>query len=367
MKFSIDRGVLDGALRRVAPFAEPRSPIPIIGCIKMVATENILSLSATDTDAIIAERLPLMGAEPGSICIEAGRLRSLVGSLRAKETVELWTDKSQLRIVSGHTKAAFETWQDGDFPEFGTAFPDPQIRVSAGELDRVLAMTVPVMGTDNDRAYLCGLSLNYERDGISAAASDGRRGAVFRLAHDGLAEFPAIILPRPVCGKLRSLLKGANGAIQIAITPTRARLSTGEWSVITKLIDGNFPDHNRWMAQLRDTPVLADSDELSDILARIESAVDMDNAKLKQRGAHAEIGDGVMKLTGGHGAIRDQMTIEYSGPPIEVGFNTSHFREAVSALDSKQVEIHLLDAVSPIRVCVPEETEENFTIMPYRV
>lgn len=367
MKFSIDRSVLDGALRRVAPFAEPRSPIPIIGCIKLEATENSLALSATDTDAIIAEQLPLLAAEPGSVCVEADRLRSLVGSLRAKETVEIWTDKSQLRIVSGHTKAAFETWQDGDFPAFGEAFPEAQIHVKAGEFDRVMAMTVPVMATDNDKAYLRGLSLNYERDGISAAASDGRRGAVFRLLHDSLMEFPAIILPRPVCGKLRSLFKGITGTIRIAITPTRTRISTDQWSVVTKLIDGTFPDHNRWVAPPRETPILADSEELSAILARIESAIDMDNAKLKQRGAHAEIGDGVMKLTGGQGAIHDQMTIEYSGPPIEVGFNTAHFREAVSALGSKQVEIHLLDAVSPIRVCVPEETEENFTIMPYRV
>jgi DNA polymerase III sliding clamp (beta) subunit (PCNA family) len=372
VRFSIDRDPLAAALRRVALFADPKSPIALWGCVKLDVTETGLSLSAADKSLGATIQLPLMlPADPGAICTPAARLAKLTASLRPDEPVEigysLQSDRTVLTLQSGLTLATLAAANPADFPTFNPSLPAPQIRVKAGELDRVLAMMIPAMGDDADRIVLWGLSLAYERNSIAVAACDGVLGAVCRMHAHEVSEFPSIILPRPLCIKLRTLLKDDLGMVEISITPSTARIAASDWVIVSALINGEFPSPKHWTAASVEHPVIIDSEEFAAILARISAAVDFDSEKLRQRGAIATFNDGVMHLRDARRLIEDQMVVAYgTETPNEMAFNTIHMQTAISAISATKIELHFIDRGSAIRICALGEPDEAFTTTPYR-
>jgi hypothetical protein len=107
MRFTLDQPILAAALQRAVAFADTRSPIPILACVKLEVSESSLSLCSTNMTFGMTASVPLVGAEPGSVATEAARLANLVASLRPGEPVELHRDPALtgMGVRSGRTKA----------------------------------------------------------------------------------------------------------------------------------------------------------------------------------------------------------------------------------------------------------------------
>lgn len=370
MKFTVERNALNAALGRAAPLCDTRSPIPILACLRLSAGDAGLAILGTDMDAAINETVPVALEIAGTICTPADSLRKLIGALPAGLSVEFEREQSGLRVRCGKTSAVFETLPPDDYPEFSPERGGEPFRVKAVEFSRVLSAALPSMSTDRDRAYLNGLCLRSGREGIAAIATDGHRGAIFRLSADAPAEFPETILPRQIGASLAGLLKGNAGDLEIAIGETKARFASDNWSLITKLIDGSFPDFTRWQAQLTPAPAIIPADDLSAALDRLDTWSPIGAAALNHRGVYFTLADNSMQLrrgpAGGHG-IDDEIAVGYAGAPVAFGANGRYVQDALTALGDGEVEFHVIDAGSTIRLCRRGEQFENATILPMRI
>lgn len=369
MRFTIDRNALNAALGRVAPLVDPRSPIPILSCLRFSAGDGGVTITGTDMDAAITETVPATLAESGVICAPGESLRKLIGALPPGLAIEFEREQSGLRVRCGKTSAAFETLPADDYPEFSAERSGEPFRVKAADFLRVLSATVPPMSSDKDRHYLNGLYLHAGRDGIAAVSTDGYRGAVLRLPAERRPEFPKTILPRSICINLLALLKGQPDDLEISIGETKARFTAGNWSLVTKLIDGAFPDFTRWQAKRVETPAIIPADDLSAALARLDTWVPMGAAASNHRGIHFALSGGTMQMrrgpVGSHG-IDDEIAIGYAGPDVEFSANGRYFDDALDALDDGEIELHVSDAGATIRLCRCGEEFENVTIKTMR-
>ena len=373
MKFTTDQPPLADWLKRVASVADERSPAPLFQCVRIDITETKLSLSATNSLFNMRSGYGLLAGEPGSVSTPAGRLASLVGSLRpdAPVTIAYETvgpnNAPHLRVRSGRTNVLLEAIDPIDLPVFASKFPEPQISVTVAEFDAMLAFTAPAMEDTPDRPALWGVGLFYEPPGdVYAAATDGRSGALYHLDASA-SEFPTIILPRPLCQKLRILLKGQNEEIKIAINPRSVQFLTSDWGLIGKIIDAEPMAYKRWMPGLVDNPVTINTAELGAILNRFEAATDMDNIKLKQHGAVLSFANQTLRLRNAPRTFEDQMAVVYEGEPDELGINSVHFREAISVIGQEEVELHYRNREAPIRVCAPGVSDKAFITTPYSI
>lgn len=371
MNIVVERDTFAACLSRVAPFAA-KSTIPVLECVKLEASGQMkLIASATDMDASISETIAASSDEPWTVCVPADRLRSLVSGLPSGSQVTLTKDGVRLSLRSGHTKAAFDIERADAFPEFKSEFPDtPQFSVKAGELDRVMAMLIPSVSDRNERPYLCGIHLCLERKGISAVSTDGYRGTFARMINNGeLHDFPSIILPRNSCVRLRSLIKGFTGAVDFFVSASQIRMVGPNWALTGKLIDGIFPDHNRWIAPKLPAAAGIKADDLSPAIERALPLLE-GGANLKFRGIHIKIERGVLLLRGGPidaPVIQDQLDAEYDGDPVDVGCNAKYMRDAIAALGGGELELHVTDPTTPFRVNGRGEEDECVTIFPARV
>lgn len=375
MQFVSNQDTLATWLKRAAMFADTKSPIPIYGYIKFDVLPGGLALSACNSTFMFHTEIgltDLVPPIPGAICVQADRISDLVAALRPNCPVEISRDGSRLHLRSGRTRADLDTLPANEFPVFNTAFRQPQIVTTTAELDRVINRTLPAMGEEPDRAMLWGMSLQYvqphDEGMISVAGCDGTIFSLSSLFAEQVKAFPAAIIPRPVCQKLHTLLKGSIGRADITINPSIARISTKEWMIVTKLIDAIYPSHDQLTATPVETPVVLTSGEFLAILHRIEAATDFDSKKLKQRGCLASFDENSMTVRDEQRVITDVMDADYGDTaPEEIGFNAAHMAEAITAIDAPQIELHFTDRASRIRICAAGDIEESFTTMPYSI
>jgi DNA polymerase-3 subunit beta len=376
MKLTTDQQPLAEWLQRAAAVADERSPATAFHCVRLDATASALTISAgNQLFNLTTAGLPLLAAEPGSVSTPAARIAALIASLRPNAAVEISFDQTasaednRLRIKSGRTNVALQGLDPLALPVFTHEFPETQIRVIASELDRILTFTMPAMEVASTRPALWGMSLSYEatEEGGRAvgAASDGRVGAVCYI-HAEATEFPAVILPRPLCQKLHSFLKGDTSEIEIAITGRAIRLKTAAWTIMSSLVDAIPPPYKQWMPPLVAQPVTLDSAELASILARLQISTDMDNPKLRQHGAVLNCADQMLRLRDGSHSFEDVMSAVCERD-AQIGVNALHIGEALSVIAAEQVELHFVDRYSPIRICAAGATEDAFVTMAYSI
>lgn len=372
MKFTIGRDPLAAVIGRVAPFVQSRSTIPILGCIKIEATDKAVTFSATDMDAhftetVIADAVSADVSEPGMACLPGEGIKGLVNSLPARSAVEIDDAKQRLNIRCGRTVAHFNIEAfAADFPAFKSEFPAPQITVKAAELDRVMAAVSASMSTERMRPYFCGTYVTKRGDDLVAVATDGHRlmHSTFAL-DDASADFEGIIVPAPTCLRLRALLRGHKAPVQIAITPERMLFTSGLWSLTSKLIDGTFPEYERVEAAAVEVPVRFSGDEMLPVLERaaaLSETTETHGVRVIFEASSLWIEAGPKDAP----VLRDAIAATFSGASLAFAVNSTYLRDGINALGGGAMELHFRDQGSPFRLCGEGQTADRATIFGLR-
>ena len=173
------------------------------------------------------------------------------------------------------------------------------------------------------------------------------------------------IVPRKAVHELTRFLKETEEPITLEMNPSHIRFSRPGATLTTKIIDGKFPDYRSVMTQNLTQTVIAQRSELYDVLAR---AAVLTNEKY--RGIRLELNQNSLKVVAhnpDHEEARDEIVVEYSGDPIEIGFNVTYLMEALRALTEDKVEIHVQDGNSGCLLRSPGNEATQYLIMPMRL
>lgn len=367
MRFEIERDALNVALNRVTPFAEARSPIPILASVKIAPTSGGLVLSATDMTMALNDTVECPVSEGNAVCVDASRLSAFVKSL-LPGSINATLANDRLVLTSRRSRATFPIREAADYPIMGEPKTPIEFDLPAADLGRVIAATMPYISNEQNRYYLAGTHFRSTGSRLYACATDGNRLSLALIEVPAPEEMPQIILPKATCERLRALAQGYS-MIHMAIAADKAVFSASSWRLMSKVIDGTFPDYSRVIPPLTKQPALIDSEALSRTVSRIASMVDPDGSRAHGVRLQFE-GSGLVALGGGHTPndpeIRDELDITYDGKPLDIGLQARYLLGAIDTLATDQIELHMEDAGSPFRLCRPGETEESVTLMGYR-
>lgn len=366
LNLEIAHDQLAAPLRRVAAVADPRSPVPAYGAIKLVSDEFGLSLTAANSVQLLVERIDMPDLDAGLAYVSAARLRDLVGSFDRTQPVKISED-TQIKLQSGRTRARLERISSTGFPTALSSYPAPQIETTTDELARALHLILPAVGSDKDRAIYGSACMFGNSVGVWLAAVDGVQGAIAHLGDaDTVEKFPDAMLPRATVTRLLGLAKSTpDTPLYIAIGKGIAQFTAGDWTLSSRLAAVDFPDAELWVAPAVAQPVVLVADNLERILARIDAGLDMDNVKLKQRGAELSCLAGSMTVSGNQQIVVEEMPVEMGNEPIKAGVNTRQLRHCLHAIGAERVELHIGERV--IRVCAVGEELESYTLSLYRL
>ena len=365
MKLNAGREVLLRPLQAVIGVVERRQTMPILTNVLLVAKGGQISITATDLEVELVAEAEADVESPGEITVPGRKLLDICRALPEDAQVSLSQSGEKLIVKSGRSKFTLVTLPAAEFPVVEDINAGQSIDVSQEILGRLLEKTHFSMAQHDVRYYLNGLLLETSGNTLRAVATDGHRLALCEAGLEG-GSLPEqqVIVPRKGVLELQRLLSG-EGALVIELGTNHVRIQLDGIRFTSKLIDGRFPEYERVIPQDTSNSMLADRETLRSALQRTAIL-----SNEKYRGIRLIMRDNGMVLQAHNPEqeeAEEELEIEYAGEEIEIGFNVNYLLDAFSAIESKTVNLAVMDGNSSCLIREPGKEDCKYVVMPMRL
>lgn len=361
------RDTLLAPLQSVSGIVERRHTLPILSNVLLDKQGDKLTLLATDIEIQITTTTSVGSSDgDGSITVGARKLQEILRSLPDTNEVSLILEDKRLQVRSGKSRFSLQTLPADDFPRMTIADGEAkEFEISQKAFRQLLGKTQFSMAAQDVRYYLNGLLLLVEGKELKAVATDGHRLAYASVEIEADLPRQDIILPRKTVLELNRLLVDSDDLLKITLTPSQIRFAFGSVVLVSKLIDGKFPDYERVVPATLKNHVRVGRQALMQSMHR---AAILTNEKF--RGIRVILGENSLRLNAANAEqeeAQEEMEIEYSGDPIDVGFNVGYLLDVLNNVQSDEIQWSFNDANSSALITVPGNDNFKYVIMPMRI
>jgi DNA polymerase-3 subunit beta len=365
MKLSASREAILKPLQTVVGVVERRQTMPILSNVLLAAKGGMLSVTATDLEVEMVADAEVKVDTGGDITVPGRKLHDICRAVPEGATIEMALSGDRLTVKAGRSRFTLSTLRAADFPTVEEIAAKQTIKVAREDLRRLVAKTHFSMAQQDVRYYLNGLLLETERKKLRAVATDGHRLALSEIdLSSPAARDEQLIVPRKGVLELNRLLDG-DGEVEIALGANHIRIQLDGVRLTSKLIDGRFPEYARVIPNEPRNVLLADRELLRHALQRTAIL-----SNEKYRGVRLDLSSNSVTLQANNPEQEEAvetLEVDYSGEPMEIGFNVNYLLDALAAVDGEQVELGVTDANSSCLIREPGSTGTKFVVMPMRL
>lgn len=372
VQFVIERAHLLKSLGHVQSVVEKRGTIAVLSNVKIDATEGGVSLTATDMDLAVVEKVPASVSKHGATTVPAHTFYDIVRKLPEGTQIELSSseDGSKVTIRAGQSRFSLACLPVDDFPVMAEGEFSHNFSLKAAECMALIQKPSFAISTEETRYYLNGIYLHPAGAGdgkvMRAVATDGHRLARIEVALPaGADNMPGIIVPRKAIYELKKLIESGDGDVSVSLSDTKIRFAFGNAVLVSKLIDGNFPDYERVIPSSNDKIMEVDCKLFAQAVDRV-SVISTE----KSRAIKFHVESGKLTLSANspeHGTASEEVDVTYSSPQLEIGFNSRYLLDMMGQIEGDTAQFLLNDGASPAIVRDTADVGSLYVIMPMRV
>ena len=353
-------------LQSVCGIVEKRHTLPILSNVLLEKAAERLTLLATDIEIQITTRTNAVGKESIALTVAARKLQDILRSLPESSEVTLTLDDKRLQVKASKSRFNLQTLPAEDFPRMSMADGQTtRIVMTQKQFRHLLALVQYSMAQQDIRYYLNGLLLVVSGSEMRVVATDGHRLA---YATEALAESQQnceVIVPRKTVLELSRQLADNDEPLEIILTPTQAQFRFGDIELVTKLIDGKFPDYERVIPKQHTKLLTLKRDQL---LQSLQRAAILTNEKF--RGVRLVLDDGSLKIMSTNAEqeeAQEEIEVDYHGENLDVGFNVTYLLDVLNNISTETIQCHLADASSSALFTLPDNERFKYVVMPMRI
>jgi len=354
-------------LSAVSGIIERRHTLPILSNVLIDRAASGVSFLATDIEIQITARTGLTGAgEPRAVTVGARKLVDILRALPEALEVTLQQQEKRLLVKAGKSRFSLQTMPAEDFPRL--AKPTGEVaRFALGQkaLRRLLGLVQYAMAQQDIRYYLNGLLMVVEEKQLKVVATDGHRLAFASLKLPADLPRQEVIVPRKTVIELSKLLADSEDEVKIELSPAQAAFSFGTVELVTKLVDGKFPDYTRVIPTQHKNKLQIEREPLRQALQR---AAILSNEKF--RGVRWVLGDGSLKIVSSNAEqeeAHEEIEVAYSGDALDIGFNVNYLLDVLNNVAGAQIECAFGDSSSSALISYSTEKDFKYVVMPMRI
>jgi len=364
VKITISQEALTNILSTVAKAVSTKNTIPVLSGVYLSAQSNALTLRATDMELAIESSIPCNVIAEGEIVLPARYLTDLVRRIPFGD-IELTADlrnftatlrwgKSQY-VIHGFSAEQFPSVPD---TEGASAFTASQVL-----LKDLLRQTTFAAGHDESKPWLTGVLFKLRENRLNGTATDGVRIAYAETdAENPAGHSFSVIIPSRSLNELGRLLSGeAADTARIAVTANQIFFDLGKVRVISRLLEGQYPDVMRLVPQNYPTEITLNR---SEFLEAIERA-----ALIAKDGAvKIGLGDGRVTITSNTpevGQVYEEVPSgALLGDPLDIGFNSKFLIDYLKVLEEAEFKFQCSGSRNPARLHPASNTHFIYVVLP---
>ena len=362
----ISRDALLKPLQAVSGIVERRQTLPILANVLLEQKDGRLFVTATDLEMQITANSELAGKQDQSVTVGARKLQDLLRALPEDSSLNIDTAAGKMTVRAGRSRFNLQTLPAADYPRIGLSKEQLQtITLPQREFRGLLKLAEFAMAQQDIRYYLNGMLLVIDKGSLQAVATDGHRLSYAGISVAGNYARQEVILPRKTVLELSKLLEDSEAAVTIDILANQVRFRFSNIELVSKVVDGKFPDYNRVIPSGHPKQI-----ELSrpDLLQALQRAAILSNEKF--RGVRLVLATDQLKIictNSEQEEAEEEMEIGYKGDPLDIGFNITYLLDVLHNLSAERVILALGDANSSALVTMPERSDYKYVVMPMRI
>jgi DNA polymerase-3 subunit beta len=365
MRLTADKQALVDCLGIVNKAVSSRSSIQVLSGVLIDATDQGIVLSATDME--ISIRAPLAGRvdRVGSSVVPARIASDIARSLPVGEVIlEQTPGETHVEIRAAGSVFLLHSLPAADFPQLPACSGD-RFTVNKAAFIETVDRVAPSASRDETRPVLTGVLIHFAKAAVRMVATDSYRLSVQETSLDSSVRTPVeLITPARTLLELSRIASGARED-KITILPTENQIlfEVGGISLVSRLIDGQFPNYRQLIPETFDHEVAVDHDELLEAVRRV-GLLAQKNTPLRMR-----FSDNTLSISAESqdvGKAQETMPVQYSGEDLEIGFNPEFLEAGVAAVKEPLVYLRF---ISPLRPGLVKGAGDDFQylVMPIRL
>ncbi|MBX9811319.1 MAG: DNA polymerase III subunit beta [Burkholderiales bacterium] len=364
----IKRDLLLKPLQAVAGIVEKRHTLPILSNVLIERRQEQLTLVATDLEIQMSTKISVdtKSGEDASLTVSARKLLDILRALPEEAETILDAQNNRLQVRAGKSRFNLQTLPANDFPTLVTSgAAQAKVAISQRKLRELLLLVQYSMAQQDIRYYLNGLLLVLEEEQIKVVATDGHRlsyAAGELPQQQGKRE---VILPRKAVLELARQLGETEDTVEIELHANQVKFRFAGIEMVTKTIDGKFPDYTRVIPTNYQKHVLLDRTAL---LHSLQRTAILSNEKF--RGVRWMLTGNSLRISCTNNEqeeAQEEIEISYSGEPLDVGFNITYLLDVLNNVQGEKVDCAFGDANSSMLVTLPNKNGFQYVVMPMRI
>lgn len=365
MNIQINRDTLLKPLSAVTGIVERRHTLPILSNLLLEARQDRLVLTATDLEMQISLSIETAVGGELSTTISAKKLLDICRSLPESADITMATQESRIQVRAGKSRFNLQTLPAADYPVMSKGQMQTEIKLSQRLLKRLFKQVEFAMAQQDIRYYLNGLLFEVSGNRLNVVGTDGHRLSYTSTELPQEYEKQELILPRKTVIELIKLLDDSEEEVSIETANGQVHFGFGEIRLISKVIDGKFPDYTRVIPVGHKNSFTI---ERMDILLSMQRASILSNEKY--RGIRMVLSNGVLRMISTNSEqeeAEEELEIAYEGDPLDIGFNVTYMIDVLNNVASDKVVFSFADANSSCLVTVPDDNDYKYVVMPMRI
>src|SRR6266567_3228656 len=353
-------------LQAVSGIVERLHTLPILANVLLEQKNDKLYVTATDLEMQITACSDLSGKQDQAITVAARKLQDLLRALPDDAAVNIETSASKMTVRASRSRFNLQTLPAADYPRVSLAQEQQQtIRLAQRDFRGLLRLAEFAMAQQDIRYYLNGMLLVIDKGTLQTVATDGHRLSFASLSITGNYPRQEVILPRKTVLEVSKLLEETEEEVTIDLLANQVRFRFSNIELVSKVVDGKFPDYNRVIPTGHAKQI-----DLSRtlLLQALQRAAILSNEKF--RGVRLVLGNDHLKISCTNSEqeeAEEDLEVEYKGEALDIGFNITYLLDVLHNLGTERVLLAFGDANSSALITMPDRTDYKYVVMPMRM
>ena len=368
---NIKKELILNSLQPIINVVEKRNTLPILMNVLIEKEGKEISFTTSDIELQMTTKIEYQDQEEFKLTVSARKLIEIIRSLSDNEEIKLKIENNKLLINQKKSKFSLQILNANEFPLINiNNEKKATLKISQQILKKLLESTSFSMATQDVRYYLNGMYVEINSSEIIVVTTDGHR---LSFNKEELKEKPNLfskegnfscIIPRKAIMEIQKNIYEKDIMVELDFYSNHLEFKTEEKKLITKLIEGNYPDYSRVIPEKSKVKLNLEREDLLNRLHRISILTTDKHRGIKVKLTKEKL---ILKSSNNEQEEAEEEVLCKSETEIDIGFNVSYLIDVLTNIKSETIDLLLTDAQSSAVIMTPTSKQYRYVVMPMRI
>ena len=355
---------LSEGLLRVSKAISNKTANPILEGIKIIAEDDTLIMSATDTELTIEKKIKAEVKQEGETVVPGRFITEFVKKLTNTQIELILNDKNQLTIRYDDSESVIQCYNPVEYPGFKKVESEEYFGITQKDFKTCVNKSIFAVALDDSRPILKGVLFDINNNVLNVVALDGYRLArVKKPIKSNITK--SIVVPSRSLNELSKMIEDSDEIINIYVGEFTIMVDLGDTKVTSRLLEGDYINYKQIIPVNFETFVIVNKEQFEQALER---------ATLLSRASSSnyvkfDIKENNICITSNSelGNLKENIPATVSGKDLIISFNPRYYLESLRVNTNQFIKLCFNSSSTPCVIVPTEEDEFLYLILPVRV